>query len=250
MTAYESFATVYDLFMDNVPYKTWADNLTALLARHGICRGLVADLGCGTGAMTRELAARGFDMTGIDGSCDMLGVAMEQPADGILYLCQDLREMELYGTMAAMVSVCDTMNYLTSEEDLRRVFSLVNNYLDPGGIFVFDMNTPYKYASVLRDQTFAENRAEGSFIWENEYDEERRLNYYGLTLFLRREDGAYDKYEEEHVQRAYRPEEVKEALREAGMLFVECLDADTLGELREDSQRMYIVARENGKTKG
>ena len=101
----------------------------------------------------------------------------------ILYLQQDMREFELYGTVRAVVSVCDSLNYLTEEEDLLQVFRLVNNYLDPGGLFLFDMNTPACYEAI-GDQTIAENRPEGSFIWENTYDPETQCNEYDLTLFL------------------------------------------------------------------
>ena len=153
MAAYESFAEVYDLFMDNVPYDVWKDNLLGILARYKITEGLVAELGCGTGKMTRRLAESGYDMIGIDNSYEMLGIAMEYPAEGILYLCQDMRAFELYGTVAAVVSVCDSMNYIVEYADLVEVIRLVNNYLDPGGIFVFDLNTPYKYRSQLADNS-------------------------------------------------------------------------------------------------
>ena len=145
MEAYTSFARVYDTFMDNVPYKEWADYLGKILKEYGIDDGLVLDLGCGTGSMTEMLASSGYDMIGVDNSEEMLGEAMEKRAESgheILYLEQDMREFELYGTVRAIVSVCDCMNYITEEDDLFTVFKLVNNYLDPDGIFIFDMNTP------------------------------------------------------------------------------------------------------------
>lgn len=148
MEAYTGFAEVYDTFMDNVPYEEWAEYVVGLLKKYGIEDGLVLDLGCGTGSLTELLAAKGYDMTGVDFSEEMLEIAMEkkrQSGYDILYLLQDMREFELYGTMRAVVSICDSMNYLMSEEELLEVFRLVNNYLDPGGIFIFDMNTPYKY---------------------------------------------------------------------------------------------------------
>ena len=191
MGMYESFARVYDTFMDNVPYEEWSRYLTGLLLRYGVSEGLVLELGCGTGAMTRLLAWAGYDMIGVDNSMEMLEIAMEKQEKektDILYLLQDMREFELYGTVRAVVSVCDSMNYITDEEDLLQVFRLVSNYLDPGGIFIFDLNTVHKYRDILGDATIAENREECSFIWENDFDEEEGINEYDLTLFIRRED--------------------------------------------------------------
>ena len=177
MEAYTGFAQVYDTFMDNIPYKQWAVYLTALLEEYGVKDGLVLELGCGTGSMTRLLAGRGYDMIAVDNSEEMLMIAREKSMEdpgGILYLLQDMRSFELYGTVRAVVSICDSMNYITQPEDLCQVFKLVNNYLDPGGIFIFDMNTLYKYREVLGERTIAENREDCSFIWDNYYDEESR----------------------------------------------------------------------------
>ena len=156
MEAYTEFAAVYDEFMDNVPYDEWADYLHGLLQKDGIEDGLVLDLGCGTGAMTERMAAFGYDMIGADNSEEMLEIAMEKRLESghdILYLLQDMREFELYGTVRAIYSVCDSVNYITEETDLEEVFRLVNNYLDPGGMFVFDFNTEYKYREILGQQT-------------------------------------------------------------------------------------------------
>ena len=187
MEAYTSFAEVYDLFQDNVPYEEWCEYLAGLLGTYGVEHGLVLDLGCGTGSLTELLARRGYDMIGVDNSGEMLQIAMgkrEESGLDILYLLQDMREFELYGTVAAVVSICDSMNYILDWEDLVQVLRLVNNYLDPGGVFIFDLNTPYKYRELLADNTFAEEREESSFIWENFYDEEERINEYDLTLFI------------------------------------------------------------------
>lgn len=138
--------------MDNVPYDEWGEYLVSLLKKYGVEDGLVLDMGCGTGAMTRYLDAHGYDMTGIDVSEEMLTIAKEKSSPDILYLLQDMREFELYGTMRAAVSICDSMNYILEEDDLLQVFSLVNNYLDPGGIFIFDLNTVYKYQEILESR--------------------------------------------------------------------------------------------------
>lgn len=196
MQAYSDFAKLYDVFMDNVDYDQWAQYLAARLADYGIKDGLVLELGCGTGTLTELLARAGYDMIGVDNSQEMLAEAVEKRMESgldILYLLQDMQEFELYGTVRAVVSACDSLNYITEEEDLLQVFRLVNNYLDPGGIFLFDMNSVYKYKEILGEQTIAENREDGSFIWENEYDETSGINTYDLTLFIQREDGLYEK---------------------------------------------------------
>ena len=251
--AYVSFAEVYDAFMDDVPYEEWCAFLTGLLQEHGCAGGLVAELGCGTGTMTELLSQAGYDMIGVDCSEEMLAAAMEKRAEtgsDILYLLQDMREFELYGTVAAVVSVCDSLNYLTEYEDLVRTFRLVNNYLDPGGVFLFDLNTEYKYRELLGERTIAENREDCSFIWENIYDPEEGINEYDLTLFVRQEDETFRKYTETHLQRGYSAEQMKRLAEQAGLAVLEITDADTGQAVTDKSQRIYIVAREQDKKEG
>ena len=250
MEAYTGFASVYDLFMDNIPYKDWCAYVIGLLKEHGISDGLLLDLGCGTGKLTRLLAAEGYDMIGVDLSEEMLEIALEHEMEDpkqILYLQQDMREFELYGTVRAIVSICDSMNYLEDYEDLVQVLRLANNYLDPKGIFIFDMNTVYEYREQLGEQTIAENREESSFIWENYFDEGEMVNEYDLTLFIRDEDGRYSKYEETHYQKAFEISAVLKAVKEAGMELVAVYDAFTREPVKENSDRVYFVVRECGK---
>lgn len=253
MDAYTSFAEVYDIFMDNVSYEEWADFLHKLLREYNICDGIVLDLGCGTGSMTEIFAQKGYDMIGVDNSGEMLDIAMakrEKSGYDILYLLQDMREFELYGTVRAVISACDSVNYIIDDEELTEVFRLVNNYLDPGGIFLFDFNTEYKYRVILGEQTIAEEREDCSFIWDNYYDEEERINEYELTLFVREEGESdlYRKYREEHYQRAYTLEEMKRLIEDAGLAYVTAYDAYTGNVPSEESERICIVAREQGKS--
>lgn len=250
MEAYTSFARVYDTFMDNVPYGEWCEYVAGLLEAYEIRDGLVLDLGCGTGSLTELLAEKGYDMIGADCSEDMLEIAGEKKEKSgydILYLLQDMRKFELYGTVRAVVSICDSMNYIMSEEELLQVFRLVNNYLDPEGIFIFDMNTIYKYRELLGDATIAENREACSFIWENSWYEEERVNEYDLTIFEKEERGLFRKYTETHFQRAYEIKTVKRLIQEAGMEFVAVYDAFTKEAPKADSERIYFIAREKGK---
>ena len=161
-----------------------------------------------------------------------------------MYLEQDMREFELYGTVRAVVSVCDSMNYLLEESELLAVFRLVNNYLDPGGIFIFDLNTDYKFRTQLGQQTFSEHRDEGSLVWDNYYDEEEHINEYALTLFIREENGLYRRYEETHYERGYSLDEAVRLLGEDGLEFAWACDGEDHGPVRADSARIYVAARE------
>lgn len=251
MEAYTSFAYVYDTFMDNVPYEEWGEYLHGLLNEYGIEDGIVLDLGCGTGTMTEYLADKGYDMIGVDNSEEMLEIALEKKQNSghdILYLCQDMREFELYGTVRAIVSICDSVNYITDPEELEQVFRWADNYLDPDGIFIFDFNTEYKYREILGDRTIAESRDECSFIWDNYYYEEEKINEYELSLFVRDEelskDGQdiYNRYQETHYQRGYTLEEMKELLKAAGLKVLAAYDAFTKEVPKADSERIYVIA--------
>lgn len=292
MEAYTSFAYVYDTFMDNVPYGEWARHIHEKLCEHGVTDGIVLDLGCGTGTMTERLAGYGYDMIGVDNSEEMLELAMEKKTESgydILYLLQDMRGFELYGTVRAVVSVCDSVNYITEPDELEEVFRLVNNYLDPKGIFLFDFNTVHKYRDVIGDSTIAEDRGVCSFIWDNRYYEKEQINEYDLTLFIAEdfnpmenayvsertadsedallsEEGAgdledtmfseeeggengslYRRYTETHYQRGYTLAEIQELLERAGLVFIEAYDADTKETPNDTSERICVIARENGK---
>lgn len=243
MEVYESFARVYDSLMDDVPYREWADRILAILKEEGIKDGLALDLGCGTGKMTRLMDQAGYDMIGLDTSLDMLQIARENSPEDILYLLQDMREFELYGTVGAVISVCDSLNYILEEEELADVFSLVRNYLDPGGLFIFDMNTAHKYRDVMGDRVIAEDREQVSFIWYNHYEEAEERNYIDLNLFVREEDGRYRKFSEMHVQAGYTYEKIAGLIRQSGLTLVNAFDGYSEKPADDISQRILFVCR-------
>ena len=267
MEIYTDFAMFYDHFMDDVPYDEWGEFIREQLLTYGVQEGrttdnlqddepvklpLVLDLGCGTGVMTERLASYGYDMIGIDSSTAMLEIAKNREGSShhnILYLLQDMREFELYGSVTAVVCACDTINYILKLAELKQVFRLVNHYLDPGGLFIFDFNTDYKYQEVIGNQTIGENRGDKSFIWENYYYVEERINEIELSLFVKEDKGEsargelYRKYVETHHQRAYHLEEIKEALEEAGLELIKAYDDYTCEEVHQESQRVVVVAR-------
>lgn len=248
MDAYTDFASVYDKFMEETPYDEWCESIKNILVANGITDGLVLDLGAGTGEMTRRLRDLGFDMIGVDNSEEMLMIAKnkEEGKEDILYLCQDMREFELYGTVRAVVSVCDCVNYILDGKELTEVFKLVNNYLDPKGLFVFDFNTKYKYRDVIGECTIAENREDASFIWENYYDEDTDINEYDITFFVK-EGELFRRFTETHYQRGYTLDEIKKMLLKAGLEFVNAVDSESGQPANELSERILVTARECGK---
>ena len=242
-----NFAAVYDRYMDNIPYDKWASNIKKLFDEYKLPSEVVCELGCGTGQMTRRLKKLGYDMIGIDLSNEMLMQAVNNAdSHGILYLCQDMRDIELYGTVGAMVSVCDSMNYLEDCDDLLKVFEGVNTYLDENGLFIFDMKTVHFYEK-LGCSTIAENRENGSFIWENDYDVNTRDNEYYLTFYEENEDGTFDRFEEEHLQHAFLVEEVEDAIKKSGLELLEILDATTLNTPDSECDRLLFIVREVSK---
>lgn len=249
-TTYDSFAGVYDALMDDVPYEQWGKFIYDYLSAQNIPQGLMLELGCGTGKMMEIMASYGYDMIGVDSSPEMLEIAREKPGhtpDRFLYLLQDMRSFELYGTVASVISICDSINYITDPADLVKVFSLVNNYLDPGGIFLFDFNTEHKYRDCIGNTVIAEDRDDISFIWYNEYDRQEHLNYIDLNVFVREEDGRYRKFTEEHIQRGYTLGQIKDMLEKSGLQFLAAFDGYSEDEADKDSERILVAAREYGK---
>ena len=185
-------------------------------------------------------------MIGIDNSMEMLQIARskEKPGDeSILYLQQDMREFELYGTVAGIVSICDSMNYIQTQADLLKVFKLVNNYLDIGGVFIFDMNTVHYYRDVLADNVICDNREDCCLIWENSYDRRSGRNRFDLTMFFTEGPNLYRKYEETHIQRAYAIQDIKKLLDRAGLELLSCLRAFSDRRACEKDERVYFAAR-------
>lgn len=235
---YGGFAQIYDKFME-MPYKEWVDYIEAIWRRFGCTPALVLDLACGTGGLTTELAARGYDMIGVDVSAEMLAIARAKDPRP-LYLQQDMRHFELYGTVDAIICGCDGLNYLLDEADLAATFALCANYLNPGGILIFDINTEYKFSQVLADGTFAATCDDAAYIWENFYDPEEKINEYALTCFVK-EGGVYRRFEETHYQRAYSPEEIEAALSGANLKLLDQYHELTFDPPKRGSERVFFV---------
>ena len=262
-SSYEGFAHLYDKLQSDVPYDDYVDYYLKALEKFGGEKGLCLDLGCGTGNITLRLSQKGFDMIGVDSSLDMLDVAREKAersGANILFLNQDMRSFELYGTVGAVFSSLDCMNYVTDSDDLKKVFELVNNYLDPGGIFVFDMNSEYKLAHILGDNTYVSSDEDIFYSWEISFDEESRICTFYLTFFEKYEDLCetydeerrenvyytkvlYERFDEVHEERAYSVDEIKKLLEDAGLEFLGAYDDLSFEPWKDDSERIFFIAR-------
>jgi len=242
---YSDFAYVYDRLTKDIDYSKMADYIEVLFSEYATVKPkLLLDLACGTGSLTLELARRGYDMIGIDSSADMLNCALEKSAGlevSPLWVCQDMRSFELYGTVDAVVCTLDSLNYITDYSDLKSVFGLVKNYLNPGGLFIFDINTPYKFENILRDNFFYEIGEDITYIWQNSYDPATGICTFDLTFFVRESGELYRRLEEEQQQRAWSFEEIKAALGESGLKLIDILEQYTLNPPDEKSERCFFV---------
>lgn len=255
MSIYKDFAYYYDLFMNDIPYDKWTEYIHSLLKEEGIKEGIICELGCGTGEVTRRLRKLGYDMIGIDLSEDMLMQARDKMYDDdcydIIYTKQDMRYFELYGTVAAFVCVCDSINYIQSYEELVQVFKNVNNYLDKDGLFIMDMKTEYLYKEKLGDNYFKQDSPEAELIWENHYKADTKENVYDIIINAYNDDDSYDELKEHHVQHCYSTTEITRAMEEAGLKLKAVYNAFTKDAPNDMSERVYFIANEGfqeGKT--
>ena len=248
-SGYDAIAHVYEKLNSEIDYRKWADFIEACFDKFLPCRpSLVLDLACGTGTMTRELARRGYDMIGIDGSPDMLSEAYMRKGEGesSLYINQDMRSFELYGTVGAVVCCLDSINYLLSEEDVEKTFSLVHNYLDPDGLFLFDVNTPYKFENIYSDNAYIlEDEIDDSAVfcgWQNSYDKDSGICDFYLSLF-EENDGAYSRFDEHQQERCYEKETLASLLEKCGFDLLDTVGTYDFSKPQDNCERWYFIAR-------
>ena len=247
--SYSVLAHVYDSLNSHVDYGQLCDGIEACFEKYLSKKPeLVLDLACGTGKLTAELARRGYDMIGVDASVDMLMDARNNTEGlDVLLLEQDMCHFELYGTVGAVVCTYDSLNYLTGDGELEQCFSLVHNYLDPGGLFVFDMNMPEKFRDYYAQKDFIlESEDETVFCgWQSDYDEKSALCRFILTIFERNPDGSYRKSCEEQTERAYSSEMIRETLKKTGFELLMCSPTlpDQIQGADVSGGRLYFAAR-------
>ncbi|MFY0546254.1 class I SAM-dependent DNA methyltransferase [Brevibacillus sp. H7] len=242
--AYAHLASVYDQLMADSPYDQWLSWLEQVWSRLGR-PAQVIDLGCGTGSIAIPLSKRGYRVTGVDLSAEMLAVAytkMKQAQTDVTWVEQDMRELSL-PPADSVISLCDSLSYLTEEEDVQQTFQRVFEHLNPGGTFLFDVHSPYKILHGFGDNTFTLCEDEVSYIWQCFCDPVRLEVEHQLTFFLRQPSGLYQRVEEEHFQRAYQTVQIIRWLVEAGFEEIS-VTADFLNEPPANtSERLFFVAK-------
>lgn len=237
---YGCFAEVYDKLTKDIDYKKWADYIELLFATHGISPKLVVDLGCGTGSFCEKMINKGYEMIGIDSSAEMLSQARQKINDDILLLNQDMCDFELYGTVDAFVSLLDSVNYLTDKRKLRNMFKLVKNYLNPGGLFIFDINTVFKFENVYSNNTFYFVDDDICYIWQNTYDRKKRICEFDLTFFIKSGE-LYKRFDEVHYEKAYEIDEIVEVCKHENLILEGVYHEFALKKPRKNSQRVFFV---------
>ena len=246
---YSILAPFYDEFNDHVDYTAWADFIEDTVRREYKKEPeIILDLGSGTGKMTVELAKRGHEMIGVDYSPEMLDIARDNAeaagvSDKILWLRQDMTAFELYGTVDVALCCLDGINHLTARADVKRCFSLVHNYLERDGLFIFDVNSEYKFENVYADRAYTYEIDGNVCIWQNYYNEKSRLCDFYITIFEENENGTYERYDEMQRERMYTLRSLSTLLREEGFELIGAYSDFDRSLPREDSERIYIVAR-------
>lgn len=241
MDAYSKFSEVYDALMEDVPYEQIAKLVHNKIEKYNIKNNIILDLACGTGTLTKALTEKGYDLIGVDASADMLQKAQEKNP-GVLFLNQPMEEFELYGTVGTIVCSLDGINYLLDDESLYETFRLCNNYLEPDGLLIFDINTEYKFKNVLSDNIFTFDNDEIFYTWENNYVEDEKFCDFYLTFFVK-EGKQYTRFDEVHTERCYSDAEIVKALEINGFSVLEKLDDFTGNQATKTSERVMYVCK-------
>ena len=252
MAGYGDFAYYYDLLTGNVDYESRCDYIGSLLAENGIGKGILLDLACGTGTVSLLMSEKGYDVIGVDASEEMLSQAQEKKMESgadIIFLCQKMEELDLFGTINAAVSTLDSLNHVTDEEKLREIFRRVSLFMEDEGIFVFDVNTPYKHREVLGDNTFVYDMDDVYCVWQNSTDE-NLLTQVSLDIFERdtecEEDDVYYRYSEEFCERGYPLDKIGEHLADNKFEVLAVYEEMTKDPVSDKTERAVFVAKKHG----
>ncbi len=247
MAGYKSFSYFYDLLTENISYKKRAEYFDELIKRHGGKKNILLDLACGTGSLSEEMSRRGYDVIGVDNSEDMLNTAIEKKIENgldIQYLCQDMTQLDMFGTIDVTICALDGINHLLNISDIERTFKRVSLFCEPEGLFIFDINTPYKHKNILGNNTFVYDMETVFCIWQNTYNgnDDNRVDM-SLTFFEKLKNGMYERYEDEFSEIAFEEDIIDELLRKSGLKIAAKYDYDSFDPPKKDSEKLVYVTR-------
>ncbi len=243
--SYTTFAFYYDTLTHNVDYRARAEYVYHLLERLNHEPGITLDLACGTGSLTLELARRGCDVYGVDSSLEMLSIAKQKAEKAgldVLFLCQKMQSIDLYGTVDTVLCSLDSINHLTLERDVQQTFRRVSLFLSPGGYFIFDLNTPYKHKEILGNNVFVYDTDEVFCVWQNHF-EPQTLRTHIVLDFFERDGMIYHRSTEQFYERAYSMEQIQDWLAEAGMEMTAVYGDQSFDPPSQTEERVIVVAR-------
>lgn len=245
--SYDIFSSVYDILTENVEYERISHKICSLLHKNGVDRGLLLDLGCGTGTLSFLLEQKGFDIIGVDASEDMLSVANEKKYEddsSALFLCQKAEELDLFGTIQCAVSTLDTFNHIDSIEKIEKAISLVSLFMDMNGIFIFDMNTPYKHKEILGNNTFVYDMDEVYCVWQNSYDENAERTDIDLDFFIKNEDDeCFERYSESFSEYEYDINEIISIIKKCGFTLLATTDDYSDNPVSDTTERITFICK-------
>jgi len=249
---YDDLAEIYDHFQRDIDPVKWAEYLDQMIRKYGPCKGdgkdgrlLLCDLGCGTASVSIEMNRLGYDVIGIDESMLMLEKAREKAAAAdadILFLCQDITKFELFGTVDVFLCLLDTVNHLTQKSAFQKMLSKFKNYLNPGGLFIFDAATPAHLQKTLGNHFFYTVEEDYALLWENRFSARTRISTSDLTLFRQTDNDVYLRFDGQIKERIYTETEIRDSLEQAGMKLTARYGELSSEEPAEQETREFYIA--------
>lgn len=246
MSGYRSFSYFYDMLTENISYKQRAEYFDMLIKKHGGKKNLLLDLACGTGSLSEEMSRLGYDVIGVDGSDEMLNSAIEKKLESglnIQYICQDMTKLDMFGTIDVTICALDSLNHLPDLAAIENTVQKVSLFCEPSGLFIFDVNTPYKHKHVLGNNTFVYDMDEVYCVWQNTYSEQDNLVEMSLDFFERQENGSYKRYEDSFSEIAFDENVIDDILVKSGFEIAAKYDYDTVLPPKTDSEKIVYAAR-------
>ncbi len=247
MKGYSVFARYYDDLTANIDYRKRAEYFHAIIQKFKTTKeNILLDLACGTGSISEEMARLGYDVIGVDYSEEMLGIAIEKKFDSglnIQYLCQDMCTIDMFGTVDVTICALDSINHLSSAEDVKKVFQRVSLFAEPEGLFIFDVNTLYKHREILADNTFTYETDNVYCIWENTLNRNTDEVKINLEFFELEPNGLYSRSSECFTEKAYSTELLDEMLCDCGFEILAKYGDDSFAPPVDTTKRIVYVAR-------